>query len=189
MWLSSKELFQTFSESPPRGTSDVNLERSHQAVSFDSEKVMTPGRRSVRILLLVQLGVLGPSCTPEQPTVVLGFHEFRGSNDVALSGTLVVQDGCLMVMPEAGGNRIMLAWPRGFTVARSESEGDVTMITDAEERVASMGDMVSLGGGPVARDQIVAGDGGTYRIGALRRTCSRYLIIDERSAVAGLSRT
>jgi hypothetical protein len=91
--------------------------------------------------------------------VSLGVHHpLKTSDAVAYRGTLVVFKGCVMLRPLGGSPPEMVAWPEGFTAPATYRGFHVV---DGQGRtVASDGDRVVLGGGPIAANAIRNATGG-----------------------------
>lgn len=63
----------------------------------------------------------------------------------AIVGTVVLEDGCLWIVPDHAQWRLLAIWPAGSTPQRSDGTID---IRDAKgERLASAGERLTFGGG------------------------------------------
>ncbi|MDP9233910.1 MAG: PASTA domain-containing protein [Actinomycetota bacterium] len=95
----------------------------------------------------------------ERAYVTLGVHQpLKTSDAVAYPGHLVLHKGCVMLRPRDGFPPEMVAWPAGFTAPATYTGFHVV---DGKGRtVASNGDRVVLGGGPIAANAIRNATGG-----------------------------
>ena len=68
-----------------------------------------------------------------------------------MGGTLTLTDGCLRVQAEEypAEKGYLVIWPAGFTYA--ETSAGLTVYNADRERVAAVGEAVTLGGGEVSR--------------------------------------
>jgi hypothetical protein len=128
-------------------------------------------RKQIVVQLLVALTLaLLISCTGDKVAklsraigqsayVSMGVHQpLKTSDAVAYRGTLVVAKGCVMLRPRDGSPPEMVAWPEGFTAPATYKGFHVV---DGQGRtVASNGDRVVLGGGPIAAKAIRNATGG-----------------------------
>jgi hypothetical protein len=105
------------------------------------------------VVALVSVAILSSSCS-SAPAFVGVYQSGRGSEDVEVHGELVVEDGCLMLLPE-GGEALMLGWPDDWSVTL---DGDD--LVDGDGKVlASVGDDLSLGGGPTSGSDLSSARG------------------------------
>jgi hypothetical protein len=99
-----------------------------------------------RSLIVVLLLVVGCQCSSGPEVVIATYSPARGSEDVALDGTLAVHKGCVMVRTQEA-EYVMLVWPAGFTVGTG-ANGQTTVVRPDGSVAATVGDHVTLGGGP-----------------------------------------
>jgi hypothetical protein len=99
-----------------------------------------------RSLIVVLLLVVGCQCSSGPEVVIATYSPVRGSEDVALDGTLAVHKGCVMVQTQEA-EYVMLVWPAGFTVGTG-ANGQTTVVRPDGGVAATVGDHVTLGGGP-----------------------------------------
>lgn len=97
--------------------------------------------------------VLGlAACTSSSPSVVLATSSpVKGTDAVALVGTISVHSGCVMLRTEGSNSSfVMLVWPDGFAVGGPAGHGDATVLDASGQVAATVGDRVNLGGGPTS---------------------------------------
>jgi hypothetical protein len=79
---------------------------------------------------------------------LINYRRGKTSNAVALGGELIDADGCLVV--DTGDESIVPLWPEGFTLGNGGTEA--TLVDGDGRIIATIGDEVSLGGGPLDRN-------------------------------------
>jgi hypothetical protein len=104
----------------------------------------------LRLLLVacVLLSVVG-ACTRESAPQLVTYGGAAGTETLGMSGTLVEQDGCVMLQSDTDDSVItMLLSPEGFTLS------DGAVLSSDGERVAEIGSRVELGGSPAAGKEV-----------------------------------
>jgi hypothetical protein len=86
-------------------------------------------------------------------------------NQAALSGTLVLKGGCVMVKPRGNVQPVMIAWVPGFHT--EAGTGGVRVADEQGATVALIGDKVQLGGGPISPSDVRTASGN-----ALPQSCA-----------------
>jgi hypothetical protein len=132
-------------------------------------------KRRNLISLIAACSLAAGGCAAND-SVVLGIHQLSGSNGVATQGTLILRNGCVMLGLGGGIPPEMLAWPQGFT---AEATDTGFRVIDGEGRtVATAGQHVKLGGGPIGPNAVRTAEGGELPSGCVT---GRLFAVDPES--------